>query len=453
MEKFFNPESVAILGVSRNPQKGGNFVLQNLMKLGFSGEIFPVNPNANKILNFKCYPKVEDIKKKIDLAIIVLPPELLLPAVKDCAKSDVKRIIIATYNFANTRDAINISKIIREKNIRIMGPNSIGVVNAENNLGTAITRIRKLKKGNIAFFGQTGMTITAFLNWMTDQNFGLSKGAAIGNKFDVDEIDLLEYLRMDEKTEVIGMYLEDVKDGKKFLKIAKHTTKKKPVVAIKSGRTEEGKKAALSHTASLAGEDIIFEGVFKQSGIIRVNEFDELFDLLKGFSYFKKLKGNKIAVVSVTGAGAVLSVDEISSQKLKMAKLSNSTYQKIKKLYPVWEKNIRNPLDIWTAVEKNGMDVAYGEIVEKVMEDKGTDAVLVIFIPVPSLSFNISKVFSQIKNKFPDKFLVACVMGGNKKSSEEYFNSLEELKIPVYLTVKSAIRVISKIYSWGKNVC
>lgn len=453
MEKFFSPESIAVLGASRDIKKGGNIVLQNLLTLGYKGEIFPVNPNAKKILGLKCYSNLNQIKKIIDLAIVVLPPELLLEAVKECAQAKVKRIIIATYNFLKKSDARKVLQIIRENRIRIMGPNSIGVVNSEKNLGTAITKIRELKKGNISFFGQTGMTITGFLNWMISLNFGISKGAAIGNKFDVDETDILKYLKEDTTTEVIGMYLEDVKYGKNFLEILKEITRKKPVLAIKSGRTEEGKKAALSHTSSLAGEDAVFEGVFKQAGVIRCSDFDELFELLKGFSYFRKLKGTRVCVVSITGAGAVLAADEISFSGLELSTLSPSTLKNIKKIYPLWEKNIKNPLDIWTAIEKNGMEFTYRRIVEEAMKDRGVDVVLVIFTPVAGFEFDLIKVFSPVKNKFPEKLLVACVLGGDKNSSEYYFNSLESLKIPVYFSVRSAVRVISKLSFWSKKCC
>jgi acetyltransferase len=380
-----------------------------------------------------------------------LPPELLVDTVEHCVSAKIERIIIATSNFLNKSSAKKISKIIRENKIRIMGPNSIGVVNSENKLGTAITRIKDLKCGNVSFFGQTGMTITGFLNWINSQNFGLSKGAAIGNKFDVNEIDLLEYLKEDKKTEVIGMYLEDVKDGQKFLKVAKEITKRKPIIAIKSGRTEEGKKAVLSHTSSLSGEDEIFEGVFRQCRIIRCKEFDELFNLVKGFSYLKKLKGNRICVISITGAGVVLAVDEIVFHNLKLATLSNSTIQNIKKLYPTWEKNVKNPLDIWTAIEKNGMEVAYGKITEEVLKDRNVDGVLLIFTPVMGLNFDIKKTFFPIKKKFPEKFLFASILGGEKNYLEKYFNSLESLKIPGYFTVKDAVNVISKMYLWSKN--
>jgi len=282
---FFNPKSIAIIGASENPNKGGNIVIQNLFEFGYGGKIYPINPKGGKILGLDIYDSVLSVPDDIELAMIVIPRELVPNAIDECGRKGIGGIIISTAGFSDSGEDVGrglegeVTQIARKYGVRIMGPNSIGTINVKNGFATSITTLDKPSPGRVSFFGQTGMFASGFFRWITSsQNFAIAKVACLGNKSDIDEGDVLEFLGRDPETDVVGLYFEGVKDGRKFLEIAKGVTKKKPVVVLKSGRTERGKKAISSHTGSLAGIDEVYDGVFAKTGVVRVPDFDHFYD-------------------------------------------------------------------------------------------------------------------------------------------------------------------------------
>jgi acyl-CoA synthetase (NDP forming) len=298
---FFEPESVAVIGASRNPSKYGYSLLKNLIDLGFNGKIYPVNPNAEEILGLKAYPSVKAINENVDLAIIIVPsfkvPEVML----DCAEKRVKGVVICSSGFREAGEAgkkleDEVVAIAKKAGIRVVGPNTTGILNATNNFTTSFVPLPRFKRGNVAFIAQTGLFAAAAFWWIiSKQPFGVSKIVGLGNKCDVDDAEVLEYLADDEETEVVAIYMEGVKDGRRLFETFKKVSKIKPIVVLKSGRSPAGVKASLSHTGSLAVKDEIFDAVCKQAGVIRVGgDLDELLDVTKAFALQPLPKGIRL---------------------------------------------------------------------------------------------------------------------------------------------------------------
>ncbi|MDY6932524.1 MAG: CoA-binding protein, partial [Halobacteriota archaeon] len=313
IDLFLKPNSVAIIGASRTVGKSGNTIVQNLIDLGYGGEIYPINPSADEILGLKTYPSVEEVGKAIDLAVIAVPSKMVPDVMRGCATSNIKAVVLISSGFSeegNFELEEEMLEVAEEAQIRIVGPNTTGIVNAYTSFTTTFVTVKEITKGNVSFIVQTGVFAGMMLDHIvTSQRFGISKVIGLGNKCDVDDAEALSFLLEDQDTDVIGIYLEGVRDGRRFLEVAKEVSKEKPIIVFKSGRTEAGAKAAKSHTSSLTGSDEIFNSVCKQSGIIRSDGFEELMDFVKAFSFLPRPNGDRVAVISITGAGCVIGAD------------------------------------------------------------------------------------------------------------------------------------------------
>ncbi|HEY0090305.1 MAG TPA: CoA-binding protein [Candidatus Lokiarchaeia archaeon] len=461
MESFFYPNSIVIYGVSKNENKSGNRVLKNI--LNFKKEdIYLIHHKIDYIYGIKCYKNILELPtKKIDLAIIILPVELVLDALEECIKFEVKSIIVesgALY-IKGQNDAENLKKIEKIKDIlkekkktRIMGPNSIGCYCAnkgKNDLITSLIYFEKfpgLKQKNLSIISQTGLTLSGILqsqNYI--QEFGISKIAAIGNKFDVNESDLLDFFEKDPNTDVIALYLEDIKDGARFKEQCIRISKKKPIILLKSGKTEKGKKAIISHTASIAGDYKIIEALSKQIGLIVVDDFYELITMAKMILSQPIPKGNKIAVISISGAGTVLSCDLAERFGLELPPMSDSQKKKMCEIFPkfAWD-DVYNPLDIWSAVEYVGPEEAYKRAGEIILEEKKRfDALIYLVTGIKETEFNWELLRDlNIIYKIP---IYLGFLSGDKKLILKWREILEEkFNIPTFESLITLIRAISK---------
>jgi len=441
---FFEPKSVAVIGASATPSKLGYNVLLNLVEGGFQGKIYPVNPNLNEILGFKCYKSVLDIPDEVDLAVLIVPAKIIPKTLMECVNKNVKAVIVEAGGFAEVGgEGVELQKkireIVRENNIRIIGPNCAGVVNTHGNLITTFARVKNLKKGGISFITQAGIFAAGMLE-IYGPRWGISKVVTIGNKVDVDEADIIEYLAEDPDTKVIGMYLEGVSNGRKFLRTLKEATLKKPIVILKGGRTEEGKRAVTSHTASLAGNVEIYDAVFKQSGVTKAENLEQLFDLVKFFALQPLMKGKGLAVVTYAGSMGVLSVDRAVSLGLKVAKLPNMTLKKLKGIAFPWTSNF-NPLDLSFLVTTE----QYVESVRMLMR---TETVNGISLIVPALKVievgkAVAEILEDVKTPKP---LVFCVPLGEYVIDD--VQKVEELGIPCYPIPERAIDVLYASYMY-----
>jgi acetyl coenzyme A synthetase (ADP forming)-like protein len=454
LEFFFEPRSVAVVGASRNPFKFGYSLLKNLLDLGFKGQVYPVNPNAEKILGLKAYPRVDVIKGDLDLAIIIVPAAKVPEIMIDCASKHVKGVVICSSGFREAGEAgekleKKVVEIAKKAGIRIIGPNTTGILNTSNNFTTSFAPLPKFKKGNVAFIAQTGLfAAAAFWSIMSKQPFGISKIVGLGNKCDVDDAEILEYLANDKDTDVVAIYLEGVKDGRKLFEAFNKIAKIKPTLILKSGKTTLGAKAALSHTGSLAVKDEIFDAACKQTGVIRVEgDLDELLDITKAFALQPLPKGNRVAIVTVTGGGGVIAADECARRGLQLAPLSNETLNTIRKDMPSWA-TVNNPIDIEPLFEAVGPEESIRIAVEAVIKDENVDSVVILFVAVPRLIpyVDLKNAARYLKEINVERKPILTYLLGFKDTVEAWTAELEEEKVPVYNSIEQCISALG--YMW-----
>ncbi|MFX0080066.1 MAG: acetate--CoA ligase family protein [Candidatus Hermodarchaeota archaeon] len=446
---FFEPSSVAVVGASRSPVKFGHFLLMNLLDLGFKGKVYAVNPNAEEVLGVRTYPKIDSIPGEVEVAAIIVPAASVPEVMRDCAKKGVKGVVICSSGFREAGgDGIRLEReiveIAKKAGIRIIGPNTTGILNTSNNFTTSFVPLPKFRKGKVALVAQTGLFAAAAFWWiLSAEPFGLSKVVGLGNKSDVDDSEALEYLAHDEDTKVIAIYIEGVKDGLKFLKSAQDAAKKKPVVILKSGRTEAGVKASMSHTGSLAIKDEIFDAVCKKAGIIRVRDFEELMDLAKALALQPLSKGNRVAIASMTGAGGVMAADYCEEYGLEVAQLSDKTAKYIESYLPSWVK-LRNPFDTEMLFESVGPEDCLRISLGGMLGDENIDCIVGILPTSPMFAFDVKGVTSEIREKYPDKPLVINIIGA-KDMVDLWTKELESSDVPVYPSIERCVRALAAL--------
>jgi len=449
LKLIFEPRSVAIIGASRTPGKPGYNILKNLIDLGFKGELYPVNPEATEILGLKAYPRVDSIPGRLDVAVIATPASTVPEIMESCARKHVKGVVIISSGFSeegNTALEEKMVKIAQEAGVRIIGPNTTGVLNTANGFTSSfVPGMGRAKKGHVAIVAQTGVFLGYMLAYViSSQQFGLSKVVGLGNKRDVDDVDVLNYLGQDPETKVICMYIEGVSNGRSFLTTARKISKKKPILVLKSGVTEKGAKVAVSHTGSLAGRSEIFGAACKQAGIIQVESFEELIDFAKAFALQPLPKGKKIGVVSVTGAGCVIAADSCVKTGFQIPDLSTETVEAIRKISPPWHKRIGNPVDVGPAIEVgmhsplealNVFNTAFNVL----LEDKNLDSLIAVFFGLyrsfPMFETALSDI-TFIKERTLKPLLFS--ISGDKEATDEITKLLESNGFPVYPDVTRA---------------
>ena len=395
LDAIFAPQSVAVIGASTSVGKVGHDIFANVLRGGYTGTLYPVNPNAKSILCVRAYPSVKEIPDQVDLALVILAPRLALEAVKEAAAKGVKGIVIVSAGFREVGDqgaAIEdrIISICKEAGIRLVGPNCLGVINPlpEIRLNASFSA-RMPAPGKISFISQSGALCTAVLDFAADRDFGFSKFISIGNKADVDELDLLRYLHADPHTEVIMIYLEELRRGAEFVQTAKEITsgyRRTPVLVIKSGRTMAGAQAAASHTGALAGSEAVYDAIFKQTGIIRAESIHELFDFASAFSYKEESglgklrrkvpRGNRVAIITNAGGPGIVATDMTVSSGLRLARFIPETIEALDSHLPD-TANLDNPVDVIGDASQD----RYENALSAVIKDEGVDGALVILTP------------------------------------------------------------------------
>ncbi|MDP2908150.1 MAG: CoA-binding protein [Nanoarchaeota archaeon] len=422
MKGLLSPKSIAIVGVSREPKKIGHALASNVKKT-FKGKLYFVNPFAKKILGVKCYKSVLDVPGKVDLGIIVIPADKVPGVVKECVDKGIKNIIIISAGFGeagNKKDEEEILKIIKGK-ARVLGPNCFGIVNTHDNIDTTFALVSPLK-GSVAFVSQGGGVLAAVAFYSIMYNFGFSYFISLGNMLDLDFVDFIEYFDKDPRTTAIVMYIERLNDGGKFMEVAKKC--KKPIIVLKGGRSEAGKRAALSHTGSLAGSYEIYEAAFKQCGVTLIETITEAFDKAK---YYQEVKGNRIVIISNAGAQATLSTDYCEKYGLEVVKLPEDL--KFEKLPRAWSHN--NPMDIIGDADAERFSYVFDELCKR---KDFFDCALVIVGQQKTIDIQATaKKILQFKRKLK-KPIVVCWMTDADKSV------LEKERIPCFFDAYRAIK-------------
>jgi acyl-CoA synthetase (NDP forming) len=452
---FFEPQSVAVVGSLREGYFGGYVVIKTLLNAGFGGKIYPVNPSYQEVLGLKAYPSINEIPEKIDLALIMINRRSVPNVMRECAGKGIKSVIVVADGFAERDEEgaklqNEILEIAREAGIRILGPNTAGVVNSANGLipDPYEPGYKKVKPGAVAICAQTGMINPQAFPY-ADLHYGVSKICDFGNKCDVDECDLLEYLESDPATKVITMYLESIQDGQRFLKISKRVTAQKPVLILKSGRTKEGAKVSASHTGALAVDDQIFSAACQQAGIIRLEKFREFFELPKIFSLQPLPKGNRLGIVTFTGGVGVLAIDEGAKYGLSVARLSPEIAKKLDTIFPGLGKTV---VDIGPPMAVNNYMTIYSEIIKTVLSDDHIDCLFNVIWTSPFKEFveEYLKFYGELRGSH-QKTIATWIYGPSIPLINDMSSRMEDLGFPVFSDLETAIKALGMAYQYSNR--
>ena len=448
LKYLLEPESVAVIGASRDPQKIGYQVLWNLIGGGFPREkIFPINPKAEEILDLKCYPSILEVPEKVDLAVIVVPAKIVPMVLKQCVEKGVKAVAIISAGFGevgNIAAEEEIVRIAREGGMRLLGPNIVGVANTHNNMNASFCQALPFK-GNIAFITQSGALAIALVGWTLLEKIGLSALVSLGNKADVDDADLILYLRDDPKTSVITIYMEGLDDGRKFMDAASKVSAQKPIIIVKAGRSERGAKAASSHTGSLAGSDIAYTAAFKKYGVLRASNIQELFDWAMATAYMPPLKNNNVVILTNGGGAGVLATDECESSGINLMDIPPELAEELRKYMPPFG-SVGNPIDLTGMATKEW----YKGALKALLSHKDVGGVIVLYchtaITAPmEIAEAIIEAYEE-SNK--DKPITTSFIGGSEclKSQEH----LRRNNIPSYPSPERAVSAMAALLERGK---
>ncbi len=452
LDTFFNPKSVAVVGASTTPGKLGYVAVENLLNMRYPGKIYPVNPKASEIQGLKAYPNVKDIPGPVDVGLVLVPAEAVVGVVRDLADKGVKHAVIIAGGFSEVDEKgakmqQELVEVSRKSGMRLIGPNTTGIVSIPGRFSTTFFRVQ-IRPGPAAYIAQTGNFASITFRWiMTKEHFGLSRIIGLGNKCDVDDADALEYLENDPETKVIAMYIEGLRDGRHFVEVASRVTKKKPILALKSGRTPAGSKAAHSHTASLASDDAIIDAAFRQSGVIRVNNYMDLVNYTKAFVYQQPPRGNRVGMVTPSGGLGVIGADACQMLGLEIATFAEETLDKFRSASPSFIK-VGNPYDIWPSVTQVGTDEAYRIAVESMFEDKNVDAIIVGFQITEGFELKDLGFISAASRRHPEKPVIAYATS-DWRMVEQMRETLEKQSVPVYYSPEEAAQVLAAMYKYS----
>ncbi len=447
LKPFLEPQSVAIIGLSRRTGEGSNNALENLLGYGYRGKIYPVNPNTSEILGIKAYPSINDVDAPIDLAVISTHRSRVPAHVRECAGRGIKCISIVTQGFVDAGDEEGrrlfkeIGDIAKSSGCRILGPNSFGSANVYHNFCTAFARIH-MQRNPVGLICQTG----GLFNSTSEFRF-IGKGFDIGNTCNVDFADCLEYFEHDPEVKVIVLHIEGMADARRFFKVARRVSRKKPVVALKTGKIEQSIMAASSHTGSLAGRHVVWEAALKQAGVISVDNFEELTDITRAFCLLPPLLNPNVCVATFSGGIAIMALDAMRNTKLQAGRLSQTTRAKIEKLSPDW-LSVSNPVDFWPIVMgSESMARTLSDILEILLSDKEFGALLFIqIIPSTSRSREIKGLLNNLAAKYPSRPLVAALTGPD---SFELVKELQnEGRVLAFPAPERAIRALARVHEY-----
>ncbi len=415
LRSFLKPRSIAVIGASQNKDTIGNRLFRNILHHGFDGVVYPVNPNAQSVAAVKAYPSILDIPDEVDLAVVMVPSELVNTVVQQCGRKGVAGIVVISAGFGESGPEgmemqEKLIEITRSYGMRLVGPNCMGIINNDPGVSMNATFSSiSPPAGNIALCSQSGALGLAVLEYARTLNVGLSIFASIGNRADVSSNDLLQYLEEDPSTDVILLYLESFGNPRKFARIARNVTGRKPVVAVKSGRTPAGSRAAASHTGALATAEVASEAMFRQAGIIRVDTMEELFDVANLLSHQPLPRGRRLAILTNGGGPAIMTADACVSRGLELSSLSDSTVSGLRKVLPRGAC-LTNPVDMTAEADA----AQYGGALRILAEDDGVDIIVVIF--VPPIITKPEEVAGAIQEVIPQfrrhgKTIIASFMG------------------------------------------
>ncbi len=452
LDKIFNPKSVAVIGASDEEDSVGRALMKNFLESGFKGKVYPVNIRKTEILGLKAYQTVGQIPEPVDLAVIATPAKTVPEVVEQCGKAGIKGVIIISAGFKEIGPEgkaleDRILEIKRQYDLRILGPNCLGVIRPSISLNATFINAMP-KPGNVAFISQSGALGSAILDWAIHENIGFSNFVSVGSMIDVDFGDLIDYFGTDPKTRSILLYIEGITNARKFMSAARHFARTKPIIVVKAGKFAESAKAAASHTGALTGEDLTYDAAFKRAGMVRVEEIADLFNCAAVLGMQPLPKGPNLAIITNAGGPGVMATDAPISRGGKLAKLSPKTMETLNSILPhYWSKG--NPIDILGDARAD----RYKAVLEACIEDENVDGILLIYTSqAVAEPVEIAKSIVEVcKNKrYLNKTILTSFMGhGAVEEANRIFN---ENNIPTYSTPEQAVKTYLYMYQYKRNL-
>jgi len=450
LNHIFYPRTIAVIGASANPEKAGFMCIASLVEAGFRGKIYPVNPGLSELFGLKAYPSVQAIPGEVDLAVIAIPAELTISAIEECIGKGIKGAILISGGFKEVGTEIGldlqvkIRDIANRAGIKIIGPNTLGVINPKANLNATFQPdLGASKIGNVAVAGQSGGMCNYLAYALTNHNVGVSKVISMGNRCNLSFDEVVTYFAEDEETKVIILYVEGLEQPRQLVNVARQVVKRKPILVYKGGRSEELNRASLSHTGALAGKYEFYKAAFTQGGMIIVDDMTELVDMAKALTFQSPSAGNRVAVVSVQAGPGIIMADKCHEFGMRLAEFSPATKQILRQLASPLNP-IDNPVDLaWKALEFD----ACRDMLRVVLQDNGVDAVTVAAIFHPAMIPLISAVIDVAKNN--RKPITMC-LGSFSGAADAEINALENSQIPAYPLPERAVTGLAGLVRYGE---
>ena len=441
LDLLFNPRSIAVIGATNTEGKLGYNVFKNLVSHNYQGKLYPINPNSEYVQGIKSYKGIKDITDDIDVAVVIIPAKNTPQAIQECCEKGVKFIVneVAGYSEIGAGGKSleqQMLAALKNSGTRMVGPNCSGLINTHNNMVQALGIVGTLRKGNTGMVAQAGVYASGLL-WGYRHTLGFGIIATVGNKLDLNETDILQYLGSDKNIKVICMYLEDIKAGRRFIDIAREVSKTKPIVVLKGGRTDAGRKTAASHTASIAGNAAIYNAAFAQSRVVTADSYLDMFDITKAFSKQPLPKGPGVLLISYTGAMGVTSTDTCYEKGLRLAELSSASVEQLRQIMPPYV-TARNPVDL--TFDQTPQQVV--DILETCVKDEDVSAAVIV-------------IQAELTDKYIDSLKKLDMRGKPLMVSIPARNfvvepaiKLEQAGFPVYDAPETAVHVLSKMYRY-----
>jgi acetyltransferase len=447
-DAIFKPNSVAIIGASRSPGKVGYEILARIVRSGFQGRVYPVNPNASEIQGIRCYPSILDVPENVDLAVISVPASIVPQVVEECGKKGVKASIVLSAGFREIgpdglmAEAL-IVRLCREYGMRLLGPNCLGIIDTFTPINASFAP-QIPKRGNVGFISQSGALATSLLSWAFTEGIGFSTIITLGNRADLDETDFLDYLAKDPHTKVIALYMEGVRRGEEFRAVASRVSRMKPLIVLKAGNSESGARAVSSHTGSLAGSEAVYEAAFRSSGILRAQSAQDLFDMIKAFSTQPIPGGSGTFILTNAGGPAILAADALEKLGFRLTSLSPEVVNRLRTNLPP-AASYHNPVDLLG----DAMADRYAFALKTLLEEDSLENGLIILTPqAMTQPLETAKVLLEARKSFPRKVIIASFLGGAEV--QDAIRLLASEGIPNYAYPERASYALGMLLSYMK---
>lgn len=449
LDPILRPQSIAVVGASRRPGTIGYQIVDNLIRHGYQGVIYPVNPKARAIHSIPAYPSVRDIPGDVDQAMIVVPKDYVLDVVDECGEKGIKGVVVISAGFREVGGAgveleERLVEKVRSHGMRLVGPNCMGVLTTLPALSMNATFAPSMPpRGPVSLMSQSGAMGVTILDYAAEYGIGIHDFVSVGNKPDVSGNDLVQYWGEDEETRVILMYLENFGNPQKFYRLARQITKKKPIVVVKAGRTGVGARAASSHTGALAGADVAVDALLGQSGVIRVDTVEDLFDMAMAFDELPVPKGNRVAIITNAGGPGIIIADACESRGLEVVPLSEDTQAELRKVLAE-EASVRNPVDMIASATPE----SYRLVLDRVLEDDAIDAAIAAFVPPLGVrQEDVAQAIVDAKEGH-EKPVLAVLMG--RQGLPQGRAELHEAGVPGYIFPESAAKALAAMYRYRR---